>query len=78
MESYTGVSIKVGRVCFPLQDLVTNMLAFSKVSFNSKVDEGLRIQQLSGGQKALVALATGEFRRRPLKRRLLMDGFSLR
>ena len=33
----------------------------SKVSFNSKVDEGLRIQQLSGGQKSLVALATGEF-----------------
>ena len=31
-----------------------------KVSFNSKVDEGLRIQQLSGGQKSLVALATGE------------------
>lgn len=28
-----------------------------KVSFNSKSDEGLRIQQLSGGQKALVALA---------------------
>ncbi|KAG0142153.1 hypothetical protein CROQUDRAFT_97871 [Cronartium quercuum f. sp. fusiforme G11] len=29
-----------------------------KVSFNSKEDEGLRIQQLSGGQKSLVALAT--------------------
>ncbi|SPO29665.1 probable SMC3 - required for structural maintenance of chromosomes [Ustilago trichophora] len=29
-----------------------------KVSFNSKHDEGLRIQQLSGGQKSLVALAT--------------------
>ena len=28
------------------------------MSFNSKVDEGLRIQQLSGGQKSLVALAT--------------------
>jgi structural maintenance of chromosome 3 (chondroitin sulfate proteoglycan 6) len=28
-----------------------------KVSFHSKVDEGLRIQQLSGGQKSLVALA---------------------
>jgi len=27
-----------------------------KVSFNSKTDEGLRIQQLSGGQKSLVAL----------------------
>ena len=32
---------------------------FRQVSFNSKVDEGLRIQQLSGGQKSLVALATG-------------------
>ena len=30
------------------------------MSFNSKVDEGLRIQQLSGGQKSLVALATGK------------------
>ncbi|EIW66746.1 hypothetical protein TREMEDRAFT_70024 [Tremella mesenterica DSM 1558] len=29
-----------------------------KVSFNSKDDEGQRIQQLSGGQKSLVALAT--------------------
>ncbi|KDN48180.1 putative SMC3 [Tilletiaria anomala UBC 951] len=29
-----------------------------KVSFNSKVDEGIRVQQLSGGQKSLVALAT--------------------
>jgi structural maintenance of chromosome 3 (chondroitin sulfate proteoglycan 6) len=29
---------------------------FIKVSFNSKVDEGLRMQQLSGGQKSLVAL----------------------
>lgn len=29
-----------------------------QVSFNSKVDEGLLIQQLSGGQKSLVALAT--------------------
>ena len=32
-----------------------------KVSFNSKVDEGLRIQQLSGGQKSLVALALGAY-----------------
>lgn len=30
-----------------------------KVSFNSKSDEGLRIQQLSGGQKSVVALAIG-------------------
>jgi len=30
-----------------------------KVSFNSKSDEGLRIQQLSGGQKSLVALTMG-------------------
>ncbi|ORY24316.1 RecF/RecN/SMC N terminal domain-domain-containing protein, partial [Naematelia encephala] len=29
-----------------------------RVSFNSKADEGQRIQQLSGGQKSLVALAT--------------------
>ncbi|KAJ1970892.1 Structural maintenance of chromosomes protein 3 [Dimargaris xerosporica] len=28
-----------------------------KVSFNSKTDEGLRMQQLSGGQKSVVALA---------------------
>ncbi|PVU87668.1 hypothetical protein BB559_005949 [Furculomyces boomerangus] len=28
-----------------------------KVSFNSKADEGIRIQQLSGGQKSLVSLA---------------------
>ncbi len=34
---------------------------FLQVSFNSKVDEGLRIQQLSGGQKSLVALATGTY-----------------
>ena len=30
-----------------------------KVSFNSKSDEGLRIGQLSGGQKSLVALTLG-------------------
>ena len=35
-------------------------MSFEQVSFNSKVDEGLRIQQLSGGQKSLVALATGK------------------
>jgi hypothetical protein len=34
-----------------------------KVSFNSKIDEGLRIQQLSGGQKSLVALALGAYLR---------------
>lgn len=28
-----------------------------KVSFNNKVDEGMRMSQLSGGQKSLVALA---------------------
>jgi structural maintenance of chromosome 3 (chondroitin sulfate proteoglycan 6) len=33
----------------------------AQVSFNSKADEGQRIQQLSGGQKSLVALATGKF-----------------
>lgn len=31
-----------------------------RVSFNSKSNEGLKIQQLSGGQKALVALAMSE------------------
>lgn len=31
-----------------------------RVSFNSKASEGLKIQQLSGGQKALVALAMSE------------------
>ena len=36
-------------------------LNIAKVSFNSKVDEGLRIQQLSGGQKSLVALALGTY-----------------
>jgi structural maintenance of chromosome 3 (chondroitin sulfate proteoglycan 6) len=28
-----------------------------KVSFNSNLEEGVRVQQLSGGQKSLVALA---------------------
>lgn len=32
-----------------------------RVSFNSKQDEGQRLTQLSGGQKSLVALATGSF-----------------
>lgn len=36
------------------------MLTSWQVSFNSKADEGQRIQQLSGGQKSLVALATGK------------------
>ncbi|KAF7304687.1 Structural maintenance of chromosomes protein [Mycena kentingensis (nom. inval.)] len=41
------------------QTTIDNYTGISiKVSFNSKVDEGLRIQQLSGGQKSLVALAT--------------------
>ncbi|KAG5726886.1 Chromosome segregation protein sudA [Termitomyces sp. T112] len=41
------------------QSVIDNYTGVSiKVSFNSKVDEGLRIQQLSGGQKSLVALAT--------------------
>ncbi|KAI0311529.1 P-loop containing nucleoside triphosphate hydrolase protein [Amylostereum chailletii] len=40
------------------QSTIDNYTGVSiKVSFNSKVDEGLRIQQLSGGQKSLVALA---------------------
>lgn len=33
-----------------------------RVSFKSKSNEGLRLQQLSGGQKALVALALSEWR----------------
>ncbi|KAI0930349.1 hypothetical protein AcW1_009066 [Taiwanofungus camphoratus] len=41
------------------QSTIDNYTGVSiRVSFNSKVDEGLRIQQLSGGQKSLVALAT--------------------
>ncbi|KAJ2678870.1 Structural maintenance of chromosomes protein 3 [Coemansia spiralis] len=37
---------------------VENYIGVSiRVSFNSKTDEGLRMQQLSGGQKSLVALA---------------------
>ena len=43
------------------QSTIDNYTGISiQVSFNSKVDEGLRIQQLSGGQKSLVALATGK------------------
>ncbi|GJJ08490.1 hypothetical protein Clacol_002708 [Clathrus columnatus] len=43
------------------QSSVDNYIGISiKVSFNSKIDEGLKIQQLSGGQKSLVALATGQ------------------
>jgi structural maintenance of chromosome 3 (chondroitin sulfate proteoglycan 6) len=38
-------------------DSPPSFAAARQVSFNSKSDEGLRIQQLSGGQKALVALA---------------------
>ena len=58
VDNYTGVSIKV-RLC----RLDSRALFICvQVSFNSKVDEGLRIQQLSGGQKSLVALATGSLR----------------
>jgi structural maintenance of chromosome 3 (chondroitin sulfate proteoglycan 6) len=58
IENYTGVSIKVRfRSCATIFGLVS--LTDIQVSFNSQVDEGLRIQQLSGGQKSLVALATG-------------------
>lgn len=58
IDNYTGVSIKVRIIiCF---GNISHSSAV-KVSFNSKVDEGLRIQQLSGGQKSLVALATGLF-----------------
>lgn len=55
VDNYTGVSIKV---CFCRLDS-NALFIWIQVSFNSKVDEGLRIQQLSGGQKSLVALATG-------------------
>ena len=44
-----------------------------KVSFNSKSDEGLRIQQLSGGQKSLVALAMGAMHDRCLARLKLTE-----
>jgi structural maintenance of chromosome 3 (chondroitin sulfate proteoglycan 6) len=55
VDNYTGVSIKVR-----LRHLhLIALFIWIQVSFNSKVDEGLRIQQLSGGQKSLVALATG-------------------
>jgi structural maintenance of chromosome 3 (chondroitin sulfate proteoglycan 6) len=36
--------------------MIVNSPINLKVSFNSKTDEGLRMQQLSGGQKSLVAL----------------------
>jgi len=56
------------------QSSVDNYTGVSiKVSFNSKVDEGLRIQQLSGGQKSLVALATGEFHMHILRHCLLTN-----
>ena len=49
-----------------------------KVSFNSKIDEGLRIQQLSGGQKSLVALALGGYLRSWMRRPIsLCSQFSL-
>ena len=56
VENYTGVSIKVRQALSSLQPAPDTPNA--QVSFNSKVDEGLLIQQLSGGQKSLVALAT--------------------
>jgi structural maintenance of chromosome 3 (chondroitin sulfate proteoglycan 6) len=43
-----------------------------RVSFNSKHNEGLKIQQLSGGQKALVALAMSK-----LLPSLMTDDFPL-
>lgn len=59
IDNYTGVSIKVSRIVLR-KCISVSQAKNEKVSFNSKVDEGLRIQQLSGGQKSLVALATGE------------------
>ena len=62
VDNYTGVSIKV-RLCRLDSEA---LFIWIQVSFNSKVDEGLRIQQLSGGQKSLVALATGSLNLRYL------------
>lgn len=42
------------------RDATVSLTFVFQVSFNSKSNEGLRIQQLSGGQKSLVALATGK------------------
>lgn len=36
---------------------MNSCISFLQVSFNSKSDEGMIMQQLSGGQKSLVALA---------------------
>jgi structural maintenance of chromosome 3 (chondroitin sulfate proteoglycan 6) len=58
VDNYTGISIKVSLCNCSYSDDLSSLLG--QVSFNSKVDEGLRIQQLSGGQKSLVALATGQ------------------
>lgn len=44
-----------------------------RVSFNSKTNEGLKIQQLSGGQKALVALAISKSRGRNEQVRMCAD-----
>ena len=59
VSQYTGVSIKV-RLSTRYRASSTATDIGLQVSFNSKVDEGLRIQQLSGGQKSLVALATSK------------------
>jgi hypothetical protein len=48
-----------------------------KVSFNSKQDEGQRISQLSGGQKSLVALATGKLWTFVFRRNKADDQYSL-
>ena len=76
--NYTGVSIKVCPIStfsITLECTGLTSLPFGcyQVSFNSKSDEGLRIQQLSGGQKALVALATGpSLSRFPTRRALAL------
>ncbi len=62
IESYTGVAVKV-RVVVVHVGLACKLNVHPlQVSFNSSRDEDLRVQQLSGGQKSLVALATGETR----------------
>lgn len=59
VERYSGVSIKVkyNSACLFGIDLSLICYITLKVSFNSKSDEGMIMQQLSGGQKSLVALA---------------------
>lgn len=61
-DNYSGVSIMVNYIVEPqglntITMLKRFLISIMQVSFNSKTDEGLIMQQLSGGQKSLVALA---------------------